>query len=154
MKLSRRLAPRDERGAIGGAEGLVFGVLLFVFGTLIVIYAWGTVDAKMAAVAAAREATRAYVESTNTATATNAAQSAAVETMRGHDHELVGMTIETETPGPELARCSEVVIGVTTRVRYIAIPLLKQAARTVDVRAEHSEIVDPYRSGLPGSSNC
>ena len=43
-------------------EVIPFGVLTFVVGALLIANAWAVVDAKMAVSAAAREATRAYVE--------------------------------------------------------------------------------------------
>src|SRR5207248_1263005 len=58
----RALPVRDERGQIGGIEAVAFGVLVFVLGLLIVVNAWGVVDAKVAAAAAAHDAARAYVE--------------------------------------------------------------------------------------------
>ena len=56
-------ARHDEHGQVGGIEGLVFGVLVFVFGALLVANAWAVVDAKSAASVAAREAARVCVES-------------------------------------------------------------------------------------------
>ena len=59
---ARSWASRED-GAIGGFEVLPFGFLLFVVTTLLLANAWGILDGKIAASAAAREATRAFVES-------------------------------------------------------------------------------------------
>ncbi len=39
-------------------------------------------------------------------------------------------------------------------VPLVAIPLLGQAGNGITVTARHSEVVDPYRSGLPGTATC
>ena len=47
---------------VGGVEALPFGLLTFVAGVLLVANLWAVVDAKVAVDAAARQATRHYVE--------------------------------------------------------------------------------------------
>ena len=51
-----------DGGQVGGIEALPFGLLVFVVGALLVANAWAVVDAKLAVDAAARQATRHYVE--------------------------------------------------------------------------------------------
>ena len=74
---------RDESGQVAGIEVIPFGLLTFVVGTLLVANAWAVVDAKMAVSAAAREATRAYVETPPGADPLARAQAAAREALRG-----------------------------------------------------------------------
>ena len=62
-------AQPGERGAIGGIEVLPIGFLLFVVGLLLVVNVWSVIDAKLAAGAAAREAARTAVESSDAAEA-------------------------------------------------------------------------------------
>jgi hypothetical protein len=151
---------RDERGQVGGLEGLVFGVLVFVFGTLLVANAWGVIDAKLAATSAAREAARAYVEAPAGSDAEVVAVQAGREAIAAHGRRPERATI-TADPLPRqrhsesrYARCARAVATVEYVVPLIAVPLLGQAGNGITVRARHSEVVDPYRSGLAGTAAC
>ena len=136
----------DERGQVGGLEGLIFGVLVFVFGTLVVVNAWQVVDAKFAAATAAREAARSYVESPSAGQAAAGAEQAARAAMNGHGRATDRMTL-VQVEGA-FARCSRVTMEVRYRAPLIRVPLLGALGGDVMVSARHSEIVDPLRSGL------
>lgn len=142
----------DETGQVAGLEGLVFGVLIFVFGTLLVVNAWGVVDAKLAASAAAREAARSYVESDSAADAEAAARRAARETIEGHGRRWDRATVHMA--GERFARCAR----ITARIRYeaplIVVPLVGQHGAGLTVTGQHSELVDPYRGGLGTEGRC
>ena len=143
---------RDERGQVGGIEGVVFGVLVFMIGLLVVVNAWSVIDTKLAASSAAREGTRAFVESTDPLAAAGSARAAAAEVMRGRGRETESMTIDFGSS--RLRRCAPVTVTVRYPVRIIAIPVLGRAAGTITVAGKHSEVVDPYRSGLPDTDQC
>ena len=147
-----RVKPRDEAGQVGGLEAVVFGVLVFVLGTMLVVNAWGVVDTKLAASSAAREAARTFVEAPSPSVAGAAARQAAEEAMAGHGRDRDRMTLELLTGG--FTRCSRVTFEVRYDVPLIAIPVLGQHGSGFTVRARHSELVDPYRSGLPGAAAC
>lgn len=142
----------DERGQVGGVEGLIFGVLIFVFGTLLVTNAWGVVDAKLAATAAAREAARTYVEGTSAADADRAARQAAQEAIEGHGRRWDRATMELT--GATFARCARITAQVRYEAPLIVIPLLGQHGSGFTVSGKHSELVDPYRSGLGAEGGC
>lgn len=137
----------DEAG-LGGIEVLPFGVLTFVIGTLLVANAWGVIDAKAAATAAAREAARTFVEAPSPIDAHAGATAAAREAMAGHgrDPERAIVTVE----GP-FARCAPVLVRVTYPVPAIHLPWIGGFGEAFRVQARHSEIVDPYRSGALGT---
>ena len=141
----------DDRGTAGG-EVLAFGMLIFVIGSLLILSAWQVVDAKFASSAAAREATRVFVEQTGSVeTARSRAVSAATEAFSAHglDPSLVtGVSITGS-----LDRCARVRTEVTYRVPGLVLPWIDGIA-AVDVRADHSEIVDPLRAGLDGEASC
>lgn len=147
MRSTERGLRRRERedGVIAGGEALAFGLLTFVVGTLLVTNAWGVVDAKTAVTAAAREATRAFVEASDAATGEVRATEVAATTIAGHGHDPNRMN------GPEMtgafARCSRVTSTVSYTVPAIALPWIGGLGET-EVTGRHSEIVDPYRSGL------
>lgn len=145
-----RLAGED--GQVGGLEGLVFGVLVFVFGTLLVANAWGVIDAKLAATSAAREAARTYVESPTAAAAENAARQAAEDAIVAHGRKAERTTVDLS--GARFERCARAVVEVRYIVPLVAIPLFGQAGDGLTVSARHAEVVDPYRSGLPGAAAC
>jgi len=145
---------RGEAGQIAGLEGVIFGVLVFVLGTLVVANAWGVVDAKVAAASAAREATRTFVESraSSTAEALGEAKLAASEAITGYGRSPAKMVFVAEEA--ELQRCARVTIRVDYPVPLITIPLLGRHGHGFTASARHSEIVDPYRSGLSGGGQC
>jgi hypothetical protein len=148
----RRGPSRDEDG-VAGLEALAFGVLIFVFGTLVVVNAWGVVDAKMATTAAAREATRAVVESDGTTDLGALAGSVAAGTLAGHGRDPDRLTATALTGS--LARCARVRVEVTYRVPTIQVPLLGGFGDAgIEVRGTHTEVVDPFRSGLAGEADC
>ncbi|MGH9178702.1 MAG: hypothetical protein ACRD0N_09140, partial [Acidimicrobiales bacterium] len=59
-----------------------------------------------------------------------------------------------DDPDSGYARCARAVATVEYVVPLIAVPLLGQAGNGITVTARHSEVVDPYRSGLSGAAAC
>lgn len=147
----RRLR-RDERGAVGGIEVLPLGVLVMVVGTLLVANAWAVVDTKVAATAAAREAARAYVEAPDRRAAEAAAHSAAAEALAGHGRAPRRMDVRRTTGS--FTRCERIAFEVSYPVPALALPWIGGFERAFTVSARHSEIVDPYRSGIEGRADC
>jgi Flp pilus assembly protein TadG len=141
---------RDERGQLG-IEALAFGLLIFVAGTLVFVNGWALVDAKLAAASAAREAARTYVEANNAAAALPAAEQAGRDALAGYGRDPAGSTF-TLSEG-SLGRCLRIEIEVRTHAPLIRIPWVGDAG-SYTVVARHSELVDPYRTGLPGMSAC
>lgn len=151
----RRPRWRDDRGQVAGIEVLPFGVLTFVIGTLLVANAWGVVDAKMATTSAAREAVRAYVEAPDAATAMASADEAARRAMAGHGRDAGATTVEVAHEGGRpFARCTRVTVTVHHPVPALRLPFIGGYGHAFDVVASQSEVVDPYRSGLPGEATC
>lgn len=142
----------DQRGT-GGVEVLPFGVLTFVVGGLLVANAWGVVDAKVAATAAAREAARTFVEAPDAPRALAGADAAARAAMAGHGRDPA--KVEVRIDG-SFTRCAPVVAEVRYPVPAIRLPWIGGYGEAFDVRARHSEVVDPFRSGDigPGEAQC
>jgi hypothetical protein len=149
---------QDERGQAGGIETLTFGLLVFVVGALLVANAWAVIDAKLAVSSAAREATRTYVEAPATFTpdealaAARAAADAAFNGQRGSSRHPE-LSLATEN-GSSRERCTRVTAEATIQVPAIRVPWVGSFGRGFTVRARHSEIVDPFRSGLSGTATC
>lgn len=143
---------RSEAGQIGGVEGAVFGVLIFVMGTLLIANAWGVIDAKLAASAAAREAARTLVESADPAGAGEEVTEVAVRTMTAHGRSAD--RVDGVTVTGQLVRCGRITVSVRYRVPLIALPLIGRAGSGFTVTGRHSELIDPYRSGLSGEARC
>jgi hypothetical protein len=146
-----RVAPPrwdDEEGFAGGAEALVFGVLIFVLGTLLVVNAWAVIDAKFAASAAAREAVRATVKAQVGEDLSSVARGAAAEALAAHgispDRPWTLETLGVET----LQRCEEVAVEIRLYVPALVLPGIDRRRTGFDVSATHRELIDPYRSGL------
>ena len=148
----------DERGQVAGIEGLVFGLLIFVVGTLVVANAWGVIDAKMAASAAAREAARTYVKAPAGSDAPALAIAAGEDTLGSLGRHDSGQRVELVAG--TFVRCSAVTFRVTVPVPLIRLPWLGSHGTGFTAVASHTEIVDPYRSGLAGdptlkgAANC
>lgn len=144
----------DEQGQVGGIEGVVFGVLVFVFGTLVVANAWGVIDAKLAAGSAAREATRAFVESKSGSTnaALAEAEAAARDAIQGYGRDPDRLVLVPEAA--QLQRCARVSVRVEYPVPLLTIPLLGRYGQGFTAVGRSSEIVDPFRSGVPGRDTC
>ncbi|MGH9278750.1 MAG: hypothetical protein ACRD12_11700 [Acidimicrobiales bacterium] len=155
MAVTRRLrrVRRDEAGQMAGIETVPFGVLVFIVGVLLVANAWGVIDAKLAVSSAAREATRAYVESRTDLDPMAQADAAAREAVRGagRDPDRLQLTpIEVD-----FSRCSTVRFEASYDVPAIQIPLIGAFGHGFTATARHTEIVDPYRSGIPrGGTRC
>jgi hypothetical protein len=143
-----------DDGQVGGVEGLVFGVLIFVLGTLVVANAWGVVDAKMAAGSAAREATRAFVESDAASedVAFEEAELVARRTIAGYGRDPEKLVLIPEAVS--LRRCARVTMRAEYPVPLIRLPLLGAHGEGFTATGRHSEIVDPYRAGLDDRSTC
>lgn len=148
--MSRRC--HGEDGQAGGIEVLPFGLLVFVAGVLVIVNAWGVVDAKTAVAAAAREATRAYVEAADGDAAPDAARRAAEEAMTGAGRDPARLTLTRTGGGYE--RCARVTYEARYRVPAIRVPWIGGFGSGLTAAARHSEVIDPLRSGLGGKAAC
>lgn len=142
---------RDERGQVAGIEMVFFGVLILVLGVLVIGNAWAVIDARIAAGDAAAQAARAYVQAVDAGAAPGAAQAAANQAMAAEGRGRDRITVDV---GGTLARCARVTVDVSDPVALVGIPWLGSPGRLVTVHARQSELVDPYRSGLPGTAAC
>jgi Flp pilus assembly protein TadG len=142
---------RDERGQVGGIEAVAFGMLVIVVGVLIISNAWGVIDAKTAASEAAREAARTFATApaTSDAQADALARQAAMDTLRQLGWTRSGISVQRT--GGVFIRCALVTYEVTIPVPVFRLPWLRSDVAAFQATASHSEQVDPYRSGVPGS---
>jgi hypothetical protein len=147
-----RTIRRDEAGFAGGLEGLLFGLLVFVVGTLIVANAWAVVDTKLALVAAAREAARTYVEAPNAAAAASSADQAAIATLAGYGRTASRGRVSVVAGA--WGRCQRITIQVRYPAPLLILPFVGRVGSAETIKANHSELVDPYRSGLSGAATC
>lgn len=144
-----------DAGVIGGLEVLPFGVLIFVVGVLLAANAWAVVDVKLAVTSAAREAARVYVEAPDQSAAAARATSSARETVRDHGRspERVRVRID-HAAGRAWGRCTRAIVTVTYPVPALSLPWIGGYGEGFLVSASHSEIIDPFRAGLPGMATC
>jgi hypothetical protein len=144
-----------DRGQVGGIEVLPFGLLIFVVGALLVTNAWGVIDAKFAVTAAAREATRAFVESGPTLDAAEqAADLAGHEALEGHGRDPHKLALAPMEEPAGYRRCERVTYEASYPVPAIVLPWIGGFGHAFTVRARHSEIIDPFRGGLAGVVDC
>ena len=141
---------RDESGQVAGLEAICFGLLTFVVAVLLAANAWAVVDAKMTMSAAAREATRAYVEAPIGSDPLTLAQDAAREAVRGHGRDPDRMELRPLEAG--FARCQVVRFEAAYRVPAVTLPFVGGGGAGFTATARHAEVVDPYRDGVPSAA--
>ncbi|HKE74530.1 MAG TPA: hemolysin family protein [Acidimicrobiales bacterium] len=152
-----------DRGQIGGIEALPFGILIFVVGTLLVVNIAAVINAKLATDSAARQAIRDFVEADvpaagSTAEAERRAVAAAREALdaEGLDPDKAEVTLLPLDPvgGQEgFSRCARATFEVRYHVPAFTVPWVGGFGDGFDVRSRHSELIDPFRSGVPGSAD-
>ena len=144
----------DERGQVGGFEAIPFGLLIFVAGALLVANAWAVVDTKMAASSAAREAARTYVESTDPARAFPDAVDAATWAITAYGRDPRALGLAGPDGAADLRRCHRVSFTASYPVPAITLPFIGGFGDGFTVRATATQVVDPYREGVPGEADC
>ena len=158
-----RVSARSDEGMVGGAEALPLGLLVFVIGSLIVANAWSVIDAKLAVNAAAREATREYVEAQVTeASAASYAESeataAGLAAIAAHGRDPgradVALASSEHPSGGGFVRCARVTFTASYEVPALSVPWIGGFGGSFDVSARHSELVDPFRDGVPGDTSA
>ncbi len=157
-----RAATQSDSGQVGGIEALPFGILVFVVGALLVANAWAVVDAKVAVDAAARQATRHYVESEVAGPGhpddqEQAAVDAGLAALEAHGRDpadaTIGLSALTGSGGQSgFSRCARATFTVSYEVPALTVPWVGGFGDGIDVTSSHSELVDPFRSGVPGSA--
>jgi hypothetical protein len=154
----------DDRGQMGGVEALPFGVLIFVIGTLLIVNAWAVVDAKLATDAAAREATRRFVEAPVVdASGVRDAEASAVTdgldalAASGRDpgRGAVALTgLAAPGGGDGYVRCARATFTASYQVPALTLPWIGGYGGGFEVTSSHSELVDPFRNGVPGEAEA
>lgn len=150
MRPVLRRCRRDEAGQ-AGIEVLPFGLLTFVVGALLVANAWAVIDAKIAVSAAAREATRAYVEAPVDGDPMALAEAAARSAIEGAGRDPSHLVL---TPlEATFARCETVRFQASYRIPAVRVPWVGGFGEGFTATARHAEVVDPYRTGVPRTVN-
>ena len=146
--MRRRLVP-DEGGQVG--LELPFGLLTFVVGALLIANAWAVIDAKIAVSAAAREATRAFVEAPVDGDPLAAADAAARSAIQGAGRDPAQLVL---TPlEATFARCETVRFEASYQIPAVRVPWVGGFGSGFTATARHAEVVDPYRTGVPRTVN-
>lgn len=143
---------RGDDGFAGGFAGLLFGLLIFVAGTLLAAYAWAVVDTTTATTEAARQAARTYVEAADPGDASAGAARAADEALTGYGRNPALARVAVVSGF--FARCRRITISVTYPAPLFDLPFVGPLGGGSPVTSRHSELVDPYRSGLAGVATC
>jgi Mg2+/Co2+ transporter CorC len=149
----------EDQGQVGGVEALPFGMLIFVIATLLIANVWAVVDAKMAVDAAAREATRRYVEAAEGAGAEEAAVTSGLAALEAHGRDPSRAQVRLEavvTPDGRAAyeRCARATFRASYQVPALSLPLIGGYGQGFEVTSSHSELVDPFRDGVPGDASA
>jgi hypothetical protein len=149
----------SDDGQVGGIEALPLGVLIFVIGTLMVANIWAVVDAKMAVDAAAREATRRYVEAADGGGAEHGAVAAGLAALEAEGRDpsrgKVWMkALATPDGRHSFERCARATFSASYTVPALTLPLIGGFGEGFEVTSSHSELVDPFRDGVPGDASA
>lgn len=153
-----------QDGFVAGGEALALGLVVFVVGTLLVLSGWRLVDGKLAVETAAREAARAVVEAPVAVLADPVASHGAADGIarsvmvahRGADDvpDATWRFVSTRVVGAT-ARCAPITATVEIQVDTVRLPLIGGGLGTVTLTGQHTERIEPYRSGLPvGGVQC
>lgn len=146
---------RGDCGQVGGIEVIPFGILTFVIAMLVIANAWAVIDADLSTTSAAREAVRAFVEAPDEESAQIRAASAAQQAFQGQGRSTGATSLSISYTGSRgWSRCSRVTVTVHHPVHAIRVPLIGGFGHGFDVVASQSEVIDPFRSGLPGDAQC
>lgn len=145
---------RGDEGQVGGIEVLPFGFFIFVSLTLFIVNVWGVVDAKLAVTSASREAARAFVEAPDVGAGFEEAQLRADEALAAYGRDGERASIGTPQLPDGFARCRRVTIEVSYAVPALTIPFIGGLGDITTVRSTSSELIDPFRDGLPGAATC
>lgn len=148
----RRSSPRAQTGFAGGIEVLPFAVLIFVLGTVLVANAWAVVDAKLAVEAAAREATRAYVEAGDADRAGAASRTAAEGAFEGSGRDPRDLRLQHSSDA--YIRCTRVDFEASYLVHAVRLPVIGGLGHGVTVVGRHREIIDPFAAGFGAENDC
>ncbi len=152
--LLQRAGKRQSESGQAGAEAVAMAIIFGVFIILLFANIWTVVDTKMRASDAARDIARQLVESpADKITDANAKLILASQPWKARQlvEQPVAAMLEPTAPAQ---RCSRVVVAVTVRVRAIIFPFAKNWAPGFNVGSRHSELVDPFRTDLPGDGLC
>jgi hypothetical protein len=147
----------SDTGMVGGIEALPFGLLVFLVGAVLTANAWAVIDAKLAVDAAARQAARTYAEAEIPAEAERDAVAAGLAALDAHgrdpdEAELALTGLEGADGQAGFTRCARATFTASYEVPALSIPWIAGFGDGIDVTSSHSELVDPYRSGVPGSA--
>jgi hypothetical protein len=135
---------------MAGIEAVPFGLLTFVVAVLVVANAWAVIDAKVAVSTAAREATRAYVETPTGADPMARAEAAGRAAMAGMGREAD--RLELRSVGGSFGRCETARFEASYRIPAIRLPWIGGLGPGFTATARHAEVVDPYRTGLAAAA--
>lgn len=157
-------AKNDESGQAGG-EVLAIGFVLLVSMILLGMNAWAVIDAKIRVAGAARFAVRTLVESppeeikqsAGEFTLDDGDRSVAVDAvqfaLKSRPKLMSNVRVRVELTD-EAFRCSRAFLNVRVHVPVFGFPRIGPMRDGFEVSATQSEIVDPFRSGLEGTSDC
>jgi hypothetical protein len=138
---------RDERGIVGGADGLAIGVLVLLGGTVLFTNLWSVLTTRAALDDGAREYLRAWTAAPSAVAAPAAAADALHRSLL--DDGLVGGEI-VEAPDPSrFGPCEPATVVVAATVPAVRAPFLGTLA-TIRVDVRHSELVQPHREVIAG----
>jgi hypothetical protein len=110
----------------------------------------------MAVNAATREGARAAAEAQDAGDADSLSESAARDAIAAHgrDGNKLVVARPTDYHGGSFRRCNPVTITASYPVPFITLPLIGAHGQAFTVSSSHTEIVDPFRSGLDGETSC
>ncbi len=98
---------------------------------------------------------RTYVEAPDATTGDTQARAVASATLAGYGRRPELATIRIDrADGAPFARCVPTTVEIDYPVPAIRLPWIGGYGHAFDVRARHTELIDPYRSGVPGTATC
>lgn len=141
---------RNDRGIVGGSDGLLAGVLVAMIGTLLIANVWSVISARTDADAAVREYLRVYTRADGPGVGAAQAEAAARSSLSASGRSTVSVSV---TP-PDVAAfgpCGLARVTLRLQAPLVRVPgFTNMGSRTVN--ASGSEVIDPWRSMDRGAS--
>ena len=140
---------QSDQAECGFAEVVPLVMITVVAGLALILHSVTVVHARGALAGAARDATRAYVESDS---GPEARRRAAASGRAAYTEFAEIAPLRLTLVDGVFRRCDRISFEASTRLPYLHLPWSTSPGTRVTVR--HTEIVDPYRSGPAGVARC
>lgn len=140
----------NDRGLVGGSDGLLAGVLVALVGTLLIANVWSVIATRTDADAAVREYLRVYTRADGPGVGAASAEAAALASLSSSGRSTATVSI-SPPDGSSFGPCGLARVTLRLRAPLVRVPgVAAIGSRTVT--SSGSEVIDPWRSMNRGAA--